>query len=50
MTASYPRFANLLFGQEYEGGVCGRPISQGPACAEFKLAHLEGTLGILAPD
>ena len=35
------RFANLLFPEEYEAACVEEPNFQGPACAEFKLAHLE---------
>ena len=41
MTASYARFANLLFREEYEAACVEEPTFQGLACAEFKLAHLE---------
>ena len=41
LTASYRRFANLLFPEAYEAACAEEPNFQGPTCAEFKLAHLE---------
>jgi hypothetical protein len=41
LTASFRKFANLLFPGEYEAACVEEPNFQRPACAEFKLAHLE---------
>jgi hypothetical protein len=41
LTASYQWFSNLLFPEDYEAACVEEPNFQSPACAEFKLAHLE---------
>jgi hypothetical protein len=41
LTASYRLFANLLFPEDYGAACVDEPNFQSPACAEFKLAHLE---------
>jgi hypothetical protein len=41
LTASYQRFSSLLFSEDYGAACVEEPNFQSPACAEFKLAHLE---------
>jgi hypothetical protein len=41
LTASYQWFATLLFPDDYGDACVEEPNFQSPACAEFKLAHLE---------
>jgi hypothetical protein len=41
LTASFRRFATLLFPTDYEAACLEEPNYQRPSCAEFKLAHLE---------
>ena len=41
LTASYQWFSNLLFPEDYGAACVEEPNFQRPACAEFKLAHLE---------
>lgn len=41
LTASFRKFADLLFPGEYEAACVEEPNFQTPICAEFKLAHLE---------
>jgi len=41
LTASFRKFANLLFPAEYQAACVEEPNFQRPICAEFKLAHLE---------
>ena len=41
LTASYQWFSNLLFPVEYQAACVDEPNFQMPACAEFKVAHLD---------
>ncbi|MGH8913853.1 MAG: hypothetical protein ACRDZM_04970 [Acidimicrobiia bacterium] len=41
LSASFRRFANLLFPADYQAACVEEPNYQPPSCAEFKLAHLE---------
>lgn len=41
LTASFRKFATLLFPTAYQAACVEEPNFQRPACAEFKLAHLE---------
>jgi len=41
LTSSYQGFSNLLFPEDYGAACVEEPNFQRPACAEFKLAHLE---------
>jgi hypothetical protein len=41
LTASYQRFSNLLFPDDYQAACVKEPNFQRPVCAEFKHAHLE---------
>ncbi len=41
LTASFRRFATLLFPTDYKAACVEEPDYQRPGCAEFKLAHLE---------
>jgi hypothetical protein len=41
LTASFRRFATLLFPTDYEAACLEEPNYQRPSCAEFKLGHLE---------
>jgi hypothetical protein len=41
LTDSFRKFADLLFGVDYDASCAEEPGYQSPECARFKLAHLE---------
>lgn len=41
LTASFRKFANLLFPADYQAACVEEPNFQEPICAEFKLTHLD---------